>query len=562
MPNDTSSIIDQVADITSQLDTLNINIQKATAQMCSAFAAVGESLSSSLGDAFDNIISCMDTIVNHAGVIQETLGSMWDAEQTITFTDVVLGLVTALEALTSIMTIIDILGGQAAVTWIAQTAAMVGATVATWAQNAAMAVLNVLMSPITWIILAIVAAVGLLVAGFMYLWETNEGFREALIAAWDAIKAAAEAVWGTIVTFFTETIPAAVQWLWDKFTEFGAFMATLWEPVSQFFSACWDAIVAFFTETIPAAVQGVMDFFSGFGDFLSGLWESVGQFFSACWDAIVAFFTETLPEVINNMITWFSELPGKIGEFLNQMVNFFAELPGRIWEFLSDVVKKAVEWCGNLRSTVTEAIPGIVSSITGFFSELPGKMLEIGTNVVKGIWNGINNAAGWVLDKIKGFGTSILNGIKGIFGIASPSKVMRDQVGKNLALGIAEGISNHTDEVSAAMQNMADIVSSTDLSVEPEVDTQSIDFATLKEKLRPSMDFVKAQLAKAQDVLTAQFTASGQLAAIRANAGISNTTNNNQSYNYTIQSNGYSPKATADAIKNQMTMQRMLFATR
>ncbi len=95
-----------------------------------------------------------------------------------------------------------------------------------------------------------------------------------------------------------------------------------------------------------------------------------------------------------------------------------------------------------------------------------------------------------------------------------------------------------------------------------EVDTQSIDFATLKEKLRPSMDFVKAQLAKAQDVLTAQFTASGQLAAIRANAGISNTTNNNQSYNYTIQSNGYSPKATADAIKNQMTMQRMLFATR
>ena len=139
---------------------------------------------------------------------------------------------------------------------------------------------------------------------------------------------------------------------------------------------------------------------------------------------------------------------------------------------------------------------------------------------------------------------------------------MRDQIGKNLALGVAEGIRRDTDSVSAAMREIENVISSSSLSLAPEVDARSIDLEALKEKLRPSLDYVRAQLARAQELMTVNFTAGAQLAAIRENAGTVNTTNNNQSYNYTIQSNGYSPKATADAIKNQMTMQRMLFAMR
>ena len=66
-------------------------------------------------------------------------------------------------------------------------------------------------------------------------------------------------------------------------------------------------------------------------------------------------------------------------------------------------------------------------------------MLDVGKNLVQGIWNGINNATAWVLEKIRGFGASIVNGIKNIFGIHSPSAIMRDEVGKNLALGVADG---------------------------------------------------------------------------------------------------------------------------
>ena len=64
------------------------------------------------------------------------------------------------------------------------------------------------------------------------------------------------------------------------------------------------------------------------------------------------------------------------------------------------------------------------------------KIADVGKDLVKGLWNGIKNAKDWVLDKIKGFGKSILNGMKDFFGIHSPSKLFRDEIGKNLILGV------------------------------------------------------------------------------------------------------------------------------
>ena len=82
-------------------------------------------------------------------------------------------------------------------------------------------------------------------------------------------------------------------------------------------------------------------------------------------------------------------------------------------------------------------------------------MAGIGKNLVQGIWNGIKDATGWILEKIKGFGESVLNGIKKIFGIHSPSRVFRDEVGKNLALGLGEGF---TEEMNALTKDMSNAI--------------------------------------------------------------------------------------------------------
>ena len=100
-------------------------------------------------------------------------------------------------------------------------------------------------------------------------------------------------------------------------------------------------------------------------------------------------------------------------------------------------------------------IPELIKSLVNGLNNGTNKMNDVGLNLVQGLWNGIKDATSWVLDKIKGFGKSILDGIKNIFGIHSPSRLFKDEVGKNLALGVGEGFTEAmedvTDEMSGAM---------------------------------------------------------------------------------------------------------------
>ena len=95
--------------------------------------------------------------------------------------------------------------------------------------------------------------------------------------------------------------------------------------------------------------------------------------------------------------------------------------------------------------------------------ELPGKMVDIGINLIKGLWEGIGSVKDWILDKISGFCDGIVDGMLDFFGIHSPSRLLRDLVGKMLPPGIAVGfemampkstkdILNEVDGMNAELQ--------------------------------------------------------------------------------------------------------------
>lgn len=107
---------------------------------------------------------------------------------------------------------------------------------------------------------------------------------------------------------------------------------------------------------------------------------------------------------------------------------------------------------------VVTAIKGFFSGLVGWFQTLPAKMLSIGKNVVEGIWSGISNAKNWLVVKIKEWCGSVLNGIKSFFGIHSPSRVMRDEVGIMLARGVAEGIQNGIAHARQASKKLGDAI--------------------------------------------------------------------------------------------------------
>lgn len=105
--------------------------------------------------------------------------------------------------------------------------------------------------------------------------------------------------------------------------------------------------------------------------------------------------------------------------------------------------------------TLIASIPKLISAFVKGFTNQAKSIWHIGRDLVKGIWKGISNATSWVLEKIKGFGKSIVNGIKDVFKIKSPSKVMKEQVGKNIALGVIEGIKTQKSNMKKSAKELA-----------------------------------------------------------------------------------------------------------
>lgn len=115
------------------------------------------------------------------------------------------------------------------------------------------------------------------------------------------------------------------------------------------------------------------------------------------------------------------------------------------WDTIKETATKVF---GYIKDFGVKAIEKVKETFSGAFN--------IGKNLVQGIWNGINNAKDWIIEKIKGFGDAVLDGLKKFFGIASPSKLMRDEIGKFIPQGIAVGIDADTDKALKSIDEMSD----------------------------------------------------------------------------------------------------------
>ena len=181
-------------------------------------------------------------------------------------------------------------------------------------------------------------------------------------------------------------------------------------------------------------------------------------------DKLVTALTTNLPKLIEagikltiklaeGLIKALPQLISKIPQIMTSLLNGIINYYKNMLEIGKNLLGKMISGIGSMIGSLGSKAGEIVSTVINALKDLPSKVLDIGSNLVKGLWNGINNAKNWVLDKIKGFGKSILNGLKSFFGINSPSKLMKDQVGKFLAEGVAEGFTEEMSSVAKNMQN-------------------------------------------------------------------------------------------------------------
>lgn len=345
----------------------------------------------------------------------------------------------------------------------------------------AFAALNAVMAanPIAIVVLAIAG----LVAALVTLYNKNETFRNFVNTAWAQIKETISGVVNALVNFFTVTIPGAI------------------DSVVAWFQTLVDNISNFFTVVIPEKINELVQWFTELPERIGyAIGFAIGTL--ANWVVSLAQkAAEVGPKVIDAIVNFFSQLPGKIWNFLvrtvtnfanwivqtkekaltvgaqiiDTVVNFFLQLPGRIWTALLDAIAKIKQWGSDIISWAQTAIPNVISTIVSFFEELPGKMLEVGKNLLMGLADGISSAVGAVVDRVKSVAGSILNGFKTAFDIHSPSKKTAE-MGTMLMQGLAGGVYDSSNVAMAAVMEMANMLTTKLESLVSQI-TQLMSFA-------------------------------------------------------------------------------------
>jgi len=292
---------------------------------------------------------------------------------------------------------------------------------------------------------AIVAGIAILVGAFVHLWKTNEEFRDNITEIWNGIKEKFQEFGQTIVDKLNE--------MGFDFEDFGEVIKAAWQAICDFLAPIFEGAFQLVQDILGTALDvltGLFDVFAGIftGDW-KRVWEGIKKVFSSIWEGIKKVFT-TITDTIKKLLgTWLDDVKKKWEERWNKIKNFFSDT----WDKMKTGFTKKKEEIG-------EKIKGFVDDIKDWFSKLPENLLSIGKNLVEGLWNGISSMWNWVNEKVTGFANGIINGFKNIFGIASPSKVMKSQ-GSFLMQGLANGISSSVGLVKSQIGAVADTINDT-----------------------------------------------------------------------------------------------------
>lgn len=337
-----------------------------------------------------------------------------------------------------------------------------GMTVAQQLLNAAQ-----LASPVG-LVIGLIAG---LIAAIVVLWNTNEGFRDAVMNVWNGIK---------------DFIGDAVQAIGDFFSNLGTTISQLPQMFADWLNNVIATVTGWVSDMASNAASAGSQFVDNVINFVQNLPYNIGYLLGTVIGNVISWvadmasnaasagsqfvsnainFIKNLPanvasflsSVISNVVGWASNMASNAtragSQFLSNAINFISQLPGRIASFLTKVISSLGSWAGQMASKGAEGARNMFNAVVNGLASLPSSVLSIGSDVVHGIWNGISGAAGWLAGKVKSFASGILDGMKDALGIHSPSRLFRDQVGKYIAQGIGEGF---TDEMGSVVGQMQD----------------------------------------------------------------------------------------------------------
>lgn len=314
------------------------------------------------------------------------------------------------------------------------------------------------------------------------------GVKEWFSNLWNSIKETASNAWNTFKTVVIQPIAEVVQeivsvfssiveflvGIWTNLIEIGGSyfeilknvilapilfvtsmitggwsetrdnMIAVWNNIKENALNIWNSIKNLFTIVTGAMVSVGKIIWNGFKTELINLWNFIKASASLIWNSIKAFFVTTWNAIKSTASnTW--------NTIKDTMINTWNSIKHNFWNIVSGIVQSAENAWTNLKNGVSNAVDRVWNT---FDSLRKINLFEIGRNIIQGLIDGITEKANAVVQKVQSIAGSIKKTITNALDIHSPSRWMRDMVGKNIVQGIIVGLDKEQPELDKAMTEL------------------------------------------------------------------------------------------------------------
>lgn len=272
----------------------------------------------------------------------------------------------------------------------------------------------------------------------------------------------------SVINTYINMLPTMISTNSDLFTKIINLISEMLPDIVDNIMLILPQLITALTDAIPQLLDAAINFLMAIVDALptviTGLLNALPVLIEKLLPVLISFGPKILSAAIELFMNIVKSIPKiakdlilSMPEIITSIVNGLKDGFSRVKEIGGDLIKKVWDGIKNMVTWIKDKLKGFVTGdIFDGLSDGLESIKNVGKDLVKGLWNGITSMVDWIVDKVKGFGNTVLNGLKSFFGINSPSKVMADQIGKNLALGIGEGFDNNinkvNDKITSAMK--------------------------------------------------------------------------------------------------------------
>ena len=311
----------------------------------------------------------------------------------------------------------------------------------------------------------VIAAIAALVAAFIYLWNTNEEFRQFWIRLWNEIKEVAVQVWTAVSQFLVSA--------WNGIRNTAV---AVWNGIRDFFSGLWAGIKTLFTTVVTAISTFLVGAWNGIKSVITNVVNGIRTFLQTAWNGIRTIITT----VMNAIRTVISTVWNGIRTIISTVLNGIRGTVNSVWNGIRNRISSVVNGIKNTVSGAFNAMwSGIRSTISGIYNTIRdglGNAVNYitglasagwrwGADIINGIVNGIRSCIGAVANAV----TDVANTIRSHLHFSVPDEGPLTDFESwmpDFMSGLAEGIEKSRGMVKAAVNSVAaDMVVSPQMAV-------------------------------------------------------------------------------------------------